>query len=93
MFDPETVSQVKPSGFTEAEKLWSTSGAGSIIPDAFAWNVRWRSDCYPLENVYGFDNIPVDDSVRDGNGDPMSMLVVNEETNSARWNENLTPAM
>ena len=52
-----------------------------------------RPSCYPIETLYGFDTIPVDSNVQNTNGDPTSMLIVDQKTNIARWNKHLTPAM
>ena len=57
------------------------------------WNSERRADCYPIETIYGFDNIPVDNENLDPSGQPQSMLIVDDELRTARWREKLTEGM
>ena len=52
-----------------------------------------RAECYPIETIYGFENVPTDQSLQDENGKPLPMLIIDEVSRKARWREKLTPGM
>ena len=89
LFDPFTLAQ-RDNRDIIAEQLGTSE---ETFKESNPWNLHWRSDCYPIETLYGFDAIPTDDDFDDGNGQPLSMLIVDDVHKTARWREELTPGM